>query len=158
MQKQPWPTHHCLPSSVANCKCRLRIRFNSFISPPWTASSRNGKQFWPSLVFRIETHLNANFLFPQLPSSDVHFCSPLLSLQYCQHLLVFPAFINPKPWNVHCPIHLLQLSQRTHGVEYLDSFNAFSSKQKLQKALVKLELGFVWERARNTWNNIDQST
>ena len=43
-----------------------------------------------------------------------------------------------------------QKSQQTQGIEYFDSFNAFTSKQKLQQALVKLQHGFVWERARNT--------
>ena len=41
-----------------------------------------------------------------------------------------------------------QKSQQTQGIEYLNSFNAFSSKQKLQQALVKLQHGFVWERAK----------
>ena len=62
-----------------------------------------------------------------------------------------------------CMIHnkTLPNAQRTHDIQYFDSFNTFSSKQKLQKTLKSLPyFSFVLfgkGRARNTWNNFDKS-
>ena len=51
-------------------------------------------------------------------------------------------------------IKTLTKAQQTHSIEYFGSFNTFSSKQKFHSTnsenLVKLQLGFVWQRAIDT--------
>ena len=52
----------------------------------------------------------------------------------------------------------LTKAKRTHGIEYFDSFNTFSSQQMLQQALKSCSnFSFVWQRVRNTKDNFDKS-
>ena len=51
-------------------------------------------------------------------------------------------------------IKALPKAQQTQSIEYFESFNTVSSKQKFHSAnfeiMVKLQLGFVWQRAIDT--------
>ena len=57
---------------------------------------------------------------------------------------------NPQPFCAQLGYQTLPKAKQTQGIEYLDSFNTFSAKQKFQRfeILVKLQLGFVWHKAR----------
>ena len=58
-------------------------------------------------------------------------------------------------------IHTLPKAQRTQGFEYYVSFDRhlyFKAEAPTSfEILVKLQLGFVCQRARNTYNNFDKS-